>query len=64
MPVRPQVKKVGTAQAAAKLDDEKVRQIRLERQGGATIKALSEKYKVNQGTISQVCNRTAWGHVS
>lgn len=47
----------------AKLTEEKVRQIRLERIAGATFTYLSAKYAVRVPAISRIVSRKAWRHV-
>lgn len=61
--LKPQEYRQGIAQKTAKLDDDMVRQIRLERRSGAFIKDIAIKHRVSQSTISQICNRIIWAHV-
>lgn len=47
----------------AKLNDEKVRQIRQLYSSGTRVSELSEMYGVSKGTISDVVHRRKWTHV-
>lgn len=56
--------KRGTQQPAAKLDDDKVREIRRRYiRGSVTLAAVSAEFGVSQTVISQVVNRKRWAHV-
>ena len=48
---------------AARLTDEKVMQIRLDRQRGDTLKVLADKYHVNQGTVSRIVRGESHAHL-
>lgn len=48
----------------ARLDDEKVREIRRLHAGGVSQAALSRRFEVARATISNICSRKSWGHVA
>lgn len=48
----------------SKLNEEKVRAIRLERAAGATLESLGAKYGVDHSMIARIERRKAWAHVS
>lgn len=63
MPIGPQEVRIGTQNPAAKLNEEKVRQMRRDRKNGAKVKELKAKYGVSIGVVSQVCRYMIWSHV-
>lgn len=54
----------GTEAYSAKLDDEKVKEIRLSWKPGSSIKELSIKYGVTNRAIYQVLHGNTWKHVT
>lgn len=54
---------VGVLHPKAKLNDAKIRRIRILREKGWTAMDLAEKYEVTATTIRQIVNRTAWSHI-
>ena len=56
---------VGASNAKAKLDDEKVREIRRRyEEGGTSQQALADEYGINQTMVGFIIRRVAWSHVS
>lgn len=55
--------KRGAAHHAAKLTEERVREIRRRRAGGDAIRALAREYGVDRATIQAVVKRESWRHV-
>ena len=53
----------GANSPLAKLDDEKVREIRHRFANGETQRALGKEYGMAQGRISMIVNRKSWSHV-
>jgi Holliday junction resolvase RusA-like endonuclease len=54
----------GSQHPGARLNEAKVRDIRLSVRAGATQRALAEKYGVSSGTIAEAVNGRTWGHVA
>ena len=54
----------GTRQGAAKLDDEKVRQIRKLHAEGKRVNSLARQFGVTHGAIHHAIKRSTWKHVS
>ena len=52
----------GSGNAAAKLTEEKVAEIREKRKLGATERQLAEEYGVHRGTINSIINYRSWKH--
>lgn len=48
----------------AKLTSEKVRQIRLERDGGALLAEIGRAYGVTEQSVWRICRRYSWKHVT
>ena len=48
---------------AARLNPDRVREIRQQRKSGMTLKAIAEIHGINLGTVWQVANRKTWDHV-
>jgi len=55
--------KKGTRHHGAKLDNRKVRSIRLRYAAGEGMTALAEQYGVTHTTIGRVVRRSGWGHI-
>jgi hypothetical protein len=58
-----QVRRLGAANKSTHLTDDDVREMRRLRLAGATLKQLSVKYRMAEGSISRVCNRGTWSHL-
>lgn len=54
----------GEDHGQAKLTADKVRKLRAEREAGATLQALGERYGVTSQTIWYAVHRKTWSHVS
>ena len=54
----------GTRSAFAKLDDEKVRQVRILRAEGLSCPAIARLYGVAKSTIQRSANGLSWAHVT
>jgi hypothetical protein len=61
--VPPEQRARGTANGSAKLDDDRVREIRRRSAEGATQTALARQFGVSQPLIGQIIRRAAWAHV-
>lgn len=46
-----------------KLNEDKVRAIRADREAGKTYGEIAEKYGISSGYVMSIYHRTAWGHV-
>lgn len=62
--IRPEKMSRGTSNAAAKINSDAVRAIRYACNHGARQVDLAATYGVNQTTISAICRRKIWSHVS
>lgn len=58
-----QYRPIGIKNKLAKLNEDKIRQIRLEFNSGSTITQLSNKYKVSRSTIKPIVSGRGWIHV-
>jgi hypothetical protein len=54
----------GEKNPKAKLNEDKVRQLRLEYSSGITVKALSDKYGIPWSTIGNIVHRKTWKHIA
>lgn len=54
---------IGEKHGRAKLNEEKVREIRIKAAAGAFLTDLAKEYGVSNGTIGYVVNRFTWQHV-
>ncbi len=54
---------VGTQYGNAKLDDDKVRDMRRRREAGETYQSIADLYGISIGRSFKVCNRQGWQHV-
>lgn len=54
----------GTAQAAAKIDDDRVRRIREAHSAGARQVDIAAEHGIAQTTVSRIIRRKAWAHVT
>jgi hypothetical protein len=61
--LHPEMLARGAQNGLAKLNDDKVREIRLLAQSGWTQKAIGEKYSVTGATISSILGNKTWKHV-
>lgn len=55
---------VGSAHPTSKLDEDKVKDGRLLRSQGYSVKEIAQLFGVHPGTMSQACRGTSWKHVS
>ena len=54
----------GEAHGRSKLTEADVRELRNEKQAGASAASLASKYNIAQATVSKICNYTSWRHVA
>jgi hypothetical protein len=54
---------VGANSWCAKLTDQKVKRMRIERASGKSTRSLSEKYGVTIGNVWRICTHKSWKHV-
>jgi len=54
---------VGAEKPSSKLNADKVRKIRRQRDEGYATKDIAEEFGITPSTVSQICNRISWRHV-
>lgn len=63
-PFPPEAVSRGERNPAAKLTEDRVREMRRLRETGATVRALAATYGVDHSLVYRVCTRQCWAHVA